>query len=71
MRLIRGIYRFIDKRIILPITRLIVSILNKFKKANQPLESVLKSKSSIIIISLIISVLLFVLVDKRGNLSLE
>ena len=70
MKLIKAIYRFIDKRIVLPITRLFTSIGSKLKKVNKPLESLLKSKSSIIILSLVIAVGVFLLVDK-SNLTLE
>lgn len=70
MKLIKKIYRLIDKKIILPITRFIVSILNSIKKVNKPFESLFKSKSAIIIVSLIIAVLIFFFVDRNG-LSLE
>ena len=70
MKLIKKLYGLLDKKIILPITRFIVSILNAIKKINQPFESLLKNKSSIIIVSLIIAIIIFFFVDKNG-LSLE
>ena len=70
MKLIRSIYRFIDKKIILPFTRLFASIGSKLKKVNKPLESMLRTKSSSIILSLILAVIVFLVVD-RSNLSLE
>ena len=70
MKLIKAIYKFIDKRIILPITRLITSIGDKLKKVNKPLESMLRTKSSTIILSLVIATIIFLVVDK-SNLTLE
>lgn len=70
MKLIKSIYKFFDKRIILPITRLITSIGGKLKKVNKPLESMLRTKSSTIILSLIIAMIIFLVVDK-SNLTLE
>lgn len=70
MKLIRSIYRFIDKKIILPFTRLFASIGSKLKIVNKPLESMLRTKSSSIILSLILAVIVFLVVD-RSNLSLE
>ena len=52
MKLIKAIYRFFDKRIIVPITKLFVGIGNKIKIINKPLEQVAKTKTSIIILSL-------------------
>ena len=43
---------------------------NKLKTINKPLEMLLKTKSSTIIISLIVAVIIFILVD-RSNLTLE
>ena len=71
MKLIKAIYRFFDRKIILPITKLFVGIGKKFKGINKPLESLLKSKSSIIVLSLLISLLVFVYVDRKSTTLLE
>lgn len=71
MKLIKSIYKFFDKHIILPITRLVVGIGNKLKQVNKPIEFLLKSKSSTIIFSLVLAVVLFYIVDRRGALSIE
>ena len=71
MKLIKGIYRFIDKKIILPITRFFILILSKIKKLDISLESILVTKSISIIFSLILAVLMFIFVDKKGSLSIE
>ena len=70
MKLIKSIYKFFDKRVIVPVTRFITFIGGKLKTFNKPLEMLLKTKSSTIIISLIVAVIIFILVD-RSNLTLE
>lgn len=71
MKLIKAIYRFFDKRIIVPITKLFVGIGNKIKIINKPLEQVAKTKTSIIILSLLIAVAAFVYVDRRSTTLIE
>ena len=71
MKLIKKIYKFFDKHIIIPITKFFVNIGNGLKKFNKPLESLTKSKSSIIVLSLAIALVVFVYVDKRSTTLLE
>ena len=71
MKLIKKIYKFFDKHIIIPITKFFVNIGNGLKKFNKPLESLTKSKSSIIVLSLVIALVVFVYVDKRSTTLLE
>ena len=71
MKLIKGIYRFFDKKIILPITRFFMLILGKIKKLDISLESILVTKSISIVFSLVLAVLMFIFVDKKGSLSIE
>ena len=70
MKLIKKIYSFFDKRVIVPVTRLITVIGSKIKKLNKPLEVLLRKKSSTIVIALIVAAIIFVLVD-RSNLTME
>ena len=44
-KIVRGIYKFIDKRIILPVTKFFVFIAKKLKIADKPFEMFLKTKS--------------------------
>lgn len=67
----RGIYKFIDKKIILPVTKFFVFIAKKLKITDKPFEVFLKTKSSIIIISLIFSLIFFYFVDIKSTTLLE
>ena len=71
MKLIKGIYKFFDRHIIIPITKLFVNLGKTIMKNNKSLESLTKSKSSIIIISLVIAIIAFMYVDKRSTTLLE
>lgn len=71
MKLIKGIYKFIDKKIIIPITKFFVNIGNGIKKIYKPLETIAKTKSSTIILSLCIAIIVFFIVDNRSTTLLE
>ena len=71
MKLIKSIYKFFDKRIIIPITKFFVNIGSKLKITGKSLELITKSKTSIIIISLLIAIFVFIQVDKRSTTLLE
>lgn len=71
MKLIRGIFRFIDKKIILPITKFFVFIGNKIKISDKPIEKALNRKSGMIIITLILAFIIFFIVDRQNTTLLE
>lgn len=70
-RFFRGVYKFFDKHIILPITKFFVSIFKKLKLSDKPLESALTTKSSMIIISLLFATGIFFVVDTKSTALLE
>ena len=67
----KKIYKFIDKKIIIPITKFFVFIGKKLKLSDKPLEAALTKKSSMIIISLVLAVIIFFIVDTRSTTLLE
>ena len=71
MKLIKRFFRFIDKKIIVPITKFFVIIGEKLKVTDKPLEKALSKKSSMIVLSLIFAVVLFLIVDKQNTTLLE
>ncbi len=71
MKFIREIIKFIDKKIIIPITRFFVFIGEKIKLTDKPLERSLSKKSSMIILSLVLAVIIFFIVDRRNATLLE
>ena len=71
MKLIKNIYKFFDKRIIVPITKFFVNIGNKLKNVGKPLEIISKSKKGIIIISLILAIAICYYIQGRSNSLLE
>lgn len=71
MKLIKIIYRFFDRKIILPITKFFVALGKKLKKLSKPLETRINSKSSMIIISLLFALAAFFIVDSKSAILLE
>lgn len=71
MKLIKGIYRFFDKKIIVPITKLFVGLGSNIKKIGKPLDGLMRAKSATIIISLIAAVGFCYLIQQRSNTLLE
>ena len=71
MKLIKRFLRYIDKKIIVPITKFFVSIGEKLKLSDKPLEKALSKKSSMIILSLVLAVIVFVIIDRQNTTLLE
>lgn len=71
MKLIKRFFRFIDKKIIVPITKFFVSIGEKLKLSDKPLEKALSKKSSMIILSLVLAVIVFFIIDRQNTTLLE
>lgn len=71
MKLIKRIFKFFDKHIIIPITKFFVFIGDKIKTTDKPLEMALTRKSSMIIISLVLAVIVFFIVDTKSTTLLE
>lgn len=71
MKLIKRFFRFVDKKIIVPITKFFVSIGEKLKLSDKPLEKALSKKSSMIILSLVLAVIVFVIIDRQNTTLLE
>lgn len=71
MKLIKKIFKFFDKHIIIPITKFFVFIGEKIKTTDKPLEMALTRKSSMIIISLILAFIIFFIVDTKSTTLLE
>ena len=71
MKLIKRFFRFIDKKIIVPITKFFVSIGEKLKLSDKPLEKALSKKSSMIILSSVLAVIVFVIIDRQNTTLLE
>ena len=65
--LFRKIARFFDKKVITPITKFFVWLGEKVKKGGKNFEKVFSKKSSLIIISLLLSVGIFVYVDRKST----
>ncbi len=71
LNIFRAIGHFIDKKIILPITKFFVSISNKLKGKGGSIEKILSKKSGLIIVSLIIALGVFFIADSKTTSLIE
>ena len=71
MKLIKKIFKFIDKHFIIPITKFFVFIGEKLKITDKPLEKAISKKSSLIILSLVFAVIVFFIVDRQNTTLIE
>lgn len=56
---------FFDRKVIIPITKLIVKITDKFDKSSKQFENWLSKSSTLLFVSLIIAIVVFVIVDQK------
>ncbi len=64
-RFFKKIYRFIDKTIIVPISRVIYYLNKKLKKNQGRLDKILNKPSFLVYLSLSLAVIMFLLIDSR------
>lgn len=64
-KLFKKIYNFIDKKIIVPISRMIYYISKKWKKNQGKLDKILNRPHFLIYLSLVIAVVFFLLIDSK------
>lgn len=61
----RGIWKFIDKKIIVPITKLILKITGNFNRSGKKFENWLSRPTTLLFISLFLAITIFVVVDQK------
>lgn len=59
------IWHFIDRRLIVPITKLILKLTNNFEKEGKRFENWLSRPTTLLFISLLISIMVFIIVDQK------
>ncbi len=64
-KLLKRIYKFIDKKIIVPISRAVYYFNKKYKKNQGKVDKLLNKPNFLIYLSLIIAVILFLLIDSK------
>ncbi len=70
-RVLKRITRFIDKKIILPITKFFVGISNRFKGNGRNFEKIITRKPGLIIVSLFVALGVFFLADTKSTSLIE
>lgn len=62
---LKKVIRFFDKKIIVPITRLIVKVTSRFEKPGKTIENWLTKSNTLLFVSLILAVTIFVVIDQK------
>lgn len=70
-KLFKAIGKFIDKKIVLPITRVFVAISNKIKLNGRGFEKFITRKPGLIIVSLLVALLAFFIADSKSTSLIE
>lgn len=65
MKIFKSIYKFFDKIIVIPISRLVFNTQNSLKRKGKVLDKILNQPSFLIYLSLILAVLFFLLIDNK------
>lgn len=60
-----SIWNFIDKKIIVPVTKLVLSITSKFSDSSHKIERWLSKSNTLLFISLFLSVIIFIVIDQK------
>ena len=71
IKIFKAIIRLIDKKIVLPITKLFVFITNKFNGNSRNIERILSRKPGLIIVSLLIALGVFFIADSKTTSLIE
>lgn len=61
----KSFWNFIDKKIIVPITKLVLSITNKFSNSNLKIERLLSKSNTLLFISLFLAIIIFIVIDQK------
>lgn len=65
IRFFRKIASFIDKKIVVPITKLILKITTKFDKSGKKVENWLTKTNTLLFISLFMAIAIFIMIDQK------
>lgn len=64
-RIIKAIGHFIDKKIVVPVTKLVVKLTGGVDKSGKHIETWLSKTNTLLFISLILSIIIFVIIDQK------
>lgn len=64
-RIIRKISNFIDKKIVVPITKLVLLITSKFDTNSRKFENLLSRNNTLLFVSLFLAIVIFIMIDQK------
>ena len=61
------LWRFIDRKIIVPVTRFLMNFVRWFSNSNKALESFLSRSNTLLFISLFLAIIVFIFIDQKNE----
>ena len=71
LRIFRHIGLFFDKRLITPLTKIILWLMNSFKDFARNFDKVSSKKSTLLVVSLLLAFGTFILIDRESNIMID
>ena len=69
--IVHSVFKFFDKVLITPITKLLLSIMNFFKDNAKKIDRVSSKKSTLLVVSLILAFLTFIAIDQDSSIMVD
>lgn len=61
----KKLFKFLDKKIITPITKLVVKLSTKYSNSSKKIEGVLSKSNTLLFLSLFLAIIIFIVIDQR------
>ena len=71
LRIFRHVGLFFDKRLITPLTKIILWLMNSFKDFARNFDKVSSKKSTLLVVSLLLAFGTFILIDRESNIMID
>ena len=71
LRIFRHIGLFFDKRLITPLTKLILWLMNSFQDFARNFDKLSAKKSTLLVVSLLLAFGTFILIDRESNVMID
>ena len=61
----RNLFKLVDRKLIVPVTKIVLKITNSFNTSGKKIETWLSKSNTLLFVSLVLSVLIFVVIDRK------
>ena len=64
-KFLKKIWNFIDKKIVVPVTKFVIKLTGGFDKSGRKMETWLSKANTLLFISLFLSIIIFIIIDQK------